>query len=245
MAIPAKLNARIESFLGKKSKSQGGFAPVGEKDLEELSEILRGLIKAKYEEDPDGDLPVSYELIDRTRFENTHWCRIPHAKDDAENDLMHLCTSLRAATANLSIAQGQVDRVQRTLEYGVRERMQEGGVVRFGERTYEGRNPKTDHTALAQEARAILEVFVAANPPEVRSDYKIQEAWEQKAKRALEPKLGMKVKVRAFTPSKSPGKISVSVELFGIEENDKNRRVGFYMDEPAVTSQIKASSPSP
>jgi hypothetical protein len=235
MTIPAKISARIEAFLAEKSKSEGGFAPVGQKDMEQLSSLLEALLAAKYEKDPDGDLPVSFQLVDRTRFENTHFWMIPHAKDEAENDLSHIRSRLRAACANLSIAQGQIDRVQRSLDYGVAERMESGRAIQFGDHIYERRTALTNHATMAEAARKHLKAFVESNPPDIRASYQEKEAWEEKGQRALEAKLGGPVRVRAFAAIKNAGKISISVELLGVAEKDKHRRVGFFIDDPRAT----------
>ncbi|KWT98056.1 MULTISPECIES: hypothetical protein [unclassified Variovorax] len=69
MTTKATLLRRIDAFLKTKKKSDGGFAPVDPKEMEDLYAIVRGLIEVKYEEDPDGDVPVEVILTDRTRFE--------------------------------------------------------------------------------------------------------------------------------------------------------------------------------
>lgn len=78
MAMPKRLQARIEKFLANKKKSSGGWAPVDEGEVEELSELVYAIIEAKYDKDPDGDLPVSAHLTDRTRYKLPFIMPIPH-----------------------------------------------------------------------------------------------------------------------------------------------------------------------
>jgi hypothetical protein len=86
MALPKKLQAKIEKFLADKKKSSGGWAPVDDGEIEELENIVYALIEAKYEKDPDGDLPVSAHLTDRTRFKLPVILPIPHTHS-AEGDV--------------------------------------------------------------------------------------------------------------------------------------------------------------
>lgn len=92
MALPKKLQAKIEKFLAGKKKSAGGWAPVDEGEIEELENIVYALIEAKYEKDPDGDLPVSAHLTDRTRFKLPVILPIPHTSrngPDEDVTVMH------------------------------------------------------------------------------------------------------------------------------------------------------------
>lgn len=57
----------IEEFLKIKSCSDGGYAPVGLNDIVLLRNILKSILDLKYERDADGDLPVGFILIDKTK----------------------------------------------------------------------------------------------------------------------------------------------------------------------------------
>lgn len=50
--------------------SKGGYAPVELQEIHDLNYIILKLLELKYERDPDGDLPVDFELVDRTRHYN-------------------------------------------------------------------------------------------------------------------------------------------------------------------------------
>lgn len=68
----------IDKFLAQRIPSHGGRAPVTEADFEALSIIINLLIESKWEPDADGDYPVEFHLVDRTRFEPAHFLDLPY-----------------------------------------------------------------------------------------------------------------------------------------------------------------------
>ena len=64
-----KLMEYIYGFLAEHRDSDGGWAPVTEQDLVQLDAIICLLIEAKWSPDTDGDRPISYRIVDRTREE--------------------------------------------------------------------------------------------------------------------------------------------------------------------------------
>jgi hypothetical protein len=101
MALTKKLQTQIEKFLENKKKSAGGFAPVDDGEIDELSEIVYALIEAKYQRDPDGDLPVSAHLTDRTRYKLPFILPIPHTRDEA---VPNVSAMLEAVDHHMSMA---------------------------------------------------------------------------------------------------------------------------------------------
>lgn len=69
---------KLERFLRERRRSSGGYAEVRPKDMDGLYKIFRELIELKFEKDPDGDLPVEFKLVDRTRFEPMHFEVVPY-----------------------------------------------------------------------------------------------------------------------------------------------------------------------
>jgi hypothetical protein len=236
MTLPAKLTKRIEAFLAERSVSEGGFAPVGDKDLESMVGIMHALVEAKYEQDPDGDLPVSFHLVDRTRYQNTHFALIPHTRDAQHHDLQHLNQCLRAACMNLAIAQNQVEQVQRDMQLSVVEAMTNGSTVNFGKGVYERRTSLTDHSALAGKAKDLLQAYVAKQPP-VLGDFKKSQEWIEQAQKAISKRLDSPVRVRAHTSFRKPEDTVVSVELLGIHEEDTHRHVRFVIPTPTPVAK--------
>lgn len=98
----AALLARVEEFGRERVPSTGGWAPVKPEEVSELAGILNDVIAAKYDPDPDGDLPINFQLVDRTRFERAHFFLIPYthgAKTPAEYD-----AAIDEAMGNLKMA---------------------------------------------------------------------------------------------------------------------------------------------
>lgn len=78
MTTKKLLNILIDEFLAVRRESDGGYAPVTEMDLEQLDTIIYKLIGMKWAIDPDGDLPIDFKIIDRTRFEPLHYEPVPY-----------------------------------------------------------------------------------------------------------------------------------------------------------------------
>lgn len=121
MAIPVKLIQRIDAFLAVRKKSDGGFAPVTETEMEELDEIVGGLIAAKYEKDPDGDLPVRYKLLDRTRYDPDHY--VPVASTVRAKDWQEYIEPLADAMTNVRIATDRADILMRCMREHRRQQL--------------------------------------------------------------------------------------------------------------------------
>lgn len=112
----------LDAFLAEgRSRSSGGFAPVHKTDVEKLWDIFVAILEAKYERDPDGDLPIRFELTDWTRFEFRRWLQLPQMKridqlEDPEARADAWADRLRAALANMrqaaeiAAAEGDIQR---------------------------------------------------------------------------------------------------------------------------------------
>lgn len=96
MAEKVELADMINTFLKERRESDGGWAPVTEKDIDQLHEILGTLLTAKWGEDPDGDLPISVRVVDRTREHVPFFFPIPY--DDALKAFDYTITNLAIAT---------------------------------------------------------------------------------------------------------------------------------------------------
>ncbi len=67
------LQKRIDAFLSNKKKKQGtGWPKVTPGEISDLCDIFNALIKAKYQRDADGDLPLKIWITDRTRNASLH-----------------------------------------------------------------------------------------------------------------------------------------------------------------------------
>jgi hypothetical protein len=104
----------IDRFLAERRESDGGYAPVTESDLNKLYAIISRLVRMKWGMDPDGDRPIEWKLIDRTRFERMHYVPIPYehkAKGEAVFDRLHF------VALNASIANRDLDTTLKLLEF--------------------------------------------------------------------------------------------------------------------------------
>jgi len=73
------LDRLIDRFLAERRESDaGGWAPVTLADIERLHIILNKIIRMKWGADPDGDRPINWQLIDRTKFEPMHYDPVPY-----------------------------------------------------------------------------------------------------------------------------------------------------------------------
>lgn len=67
------------SWLSKpKIDSDGGYAKVSDADFAELADLIQVLIKARWEGDEDGDLPIEYTLVNRTTHHRLHFRPVPY-----------------------------------------------------------------------------------------------------------------------------------------------------------------------
>lgn len=117
---------RFASWLrGPKIDSDGGYAKVSDADFGELADLIHVLVKARWGEDEDGDLPVEVTLVNRTTHKRLLFVPVPYGwsghddgipSDSPEAFLLDAKEHL-ARQVNLSIAQGNtssmVDRLIR------------------------------------------------------------------------------------------------------------------------------------
>lgn len=119
------LQDRIEKFIAVKSESSGGWAPATYDEMWELHGIVMDIVAAKYEKDPDGDLPIEATLVNRCETYALHYDPLPylHCGDEAPS-LKEINEVLRTARMNLGMAQDDVERTLRQLDLYVRDNEQ-------------------------------------------------------------------------------------------------------------------------
>jgi hypothetical protein len=79
------LRDKIEGFLSARRRSRGGWAEVTSKDVEDLGEIVYDLIALKCDSDPDGDLPIEVEIINRRTHMRSHFEPVPYEYDKPDH----------------------------------------------------------------------------------------------------------------------------------------------------------------
>lgn len=245
MSIPSKLANKIEDFLYERSLSDGGYAPVGKQDLEKLAEIISLIMEAKYEADPDGDLPVNFELFDRTKYRRDHFSPLPHLHH-VEGDVKTLMRALRLATSNLETAQDQVKSVTRQIEYSLSERMEQGKVVGYGDNVYEKHVPGINsRQELVEKLSAALEEQMKLNPlsGEIIEDFTQKKQWESKVEKALTEDLNTAISVSVNQPFRNTEDgVKVLARLVGLAYGEQEKMLGAVVKVP---EQTKPRSPSP
>ena len=111
--MTSTLQTMIDKFLSGRRHSSGGWAEVRLEDIKALCDILSMLIKKKFAPDPDGDVPVEYLLVDRTRFERVSFEPVPyHHKAQSPGEKQEI---LDAHLFNLDVAHEAVIRMHRIL----------------------------------------------------------------------------------------------------------------------------------
>lgn len=219
--LPKPLIAALEKFLATRSKSSGGYAPVADKDIEDLNRIVRLLIEKKYEPDPDGDLPVTFRFIDRTKYQGSHFLLIPHlhsASNEATPDAQAAFRAIEAAHVNLQMAQDQLRQTMHDFQFMVMEPMAAGREVRAGERVYQQSHPygiPAMGDLLLTEARAYLKKVGVPALREATEAFDRRDAFTNPASTALSKKMGLAVQVKIFTGSRAPHPWRMNVEMPG------------------------------
>lgn len=117
----------VTEFIAVRKESKGGYAPVETDEVRQLAEIMKSLIELKYEEDPDGDMPIEFRIVDRTRFEShifdtvpyDSWCMKDTFDEDSEDvdkqKKEHDLRRLRKLHFNASVANDRLDRSMRLI----------------------------------------------------------------------------------------------------------------------------------
>jgi len=112
------LDGLIDRFLEDHRESDGGYAKVTTEDIHLLYEIVRELIAFKCEEDPDGDLPIEFEIVNRRTHEPMHYGQVPYRDGiDGCREPIPFMEMMRILQMNLSIAASRLDN-EFQVEYG-------------------------------------------------------------------------------------------------------------------------------
>lgn len=106
---------RIHSWLDQERQSTGGWAEITDDDISELWHIIDELIHLKCQKDPDGDVPIEFTLVDRTKYERMHFHAVPYDREvGTEQERFDV---VRGHWANASIATNRLDQAMRMYEF--------------------------------------------------------------------------------------------------------------------------------
>lgn len=101
-----RINSLLDRFLEERRTSDGGWAPVTRYDFTQLNAILRALIEAKWNADPDGDRPIDFLIVDRTRYRPIQYFPVPYDHDDAPKKETY--ETMNSLLTNLDMASREV-----------------------------------------------------------------------------------------------------------------------------------------
>ena len=81
----------MHAWLNQPRESSGGWAEITDDDFDELGYLVDGLIALKCEKDPDGDRPIDFKLINRTKDEPMHFRSVPYTRsDNTEEEILDI-----------------------------------------------------------------------------------------------------------------------------------------------------------
>lgn len=96
----------IKEFINNPIEDNpSGWPHVNEKDISSLFNIFLGIIEFHFPRDIDGDLPIEFEIIDRTKYEGNHFFKIPYLhKNDFDLYFDKVATNASIAINKLNFA---------------------------------------------------------------------------------------------------------------------------------------------
>ncbi len=105
----------IDQFLAEPRESHGGWAEINDADIELLEKVIHALIRAKCQQDPDGDYPFTFQVVDRTKFERMSFRPVEiDTKGSSEQDLENI---LDTCWFNLGLAHNALDTFMRVRRF--------------------------------------------------------------------------------------------------------------------------------
>jgi hypothetical protein len=93
-----KVHNLVDQFLAKGRLSDGGYAPFTREDERLLHELLCALDEAKFQRDPDGDTPLNWVIINRTKYQPHHYVRVPYTHENLDGAFRDSLLNLEMAT---------------------------------------------------------------------------------------------------------------------------------------------------
>jgi hypothetical protein len=97
-----KLLGEIAAFLEeRKEQVDDGWTEVTDRELRGLSRILSNLVVLKWARDVDGDLPIRWQLYDKTRYEYVLGLNLP--RDNPSRCIKMLAGHLMSVSQRLDI----------------------------------------------------------------------------------------------------------------------------------------------
>jgi len=116
-----KLLVLLNNFLasGQNSDPHGGWSPVSNDEMSELQNIIYALIRLKWAEDNDGDLPIEFKLINRNVSHRLNYIPMPYTHHD-DITIQEVNEALQIASINLSVAFNEMERTNNLVSWHLR-----------------------------------------------------------------------------------------------------------------------------
>lgn len=122
-AMPKEqLFEEIESFIADRKLAKNASWPeVKIEEIHIINRLIQALLELKYERDVDGDLPIDWAIVDRTKYYHPFLAfselKYPHKMMDTDE----LMSGLRDRSINLSIAEDELKKFTNYIEAIFRE----------------------------------------------------------------------------------------------------------------------------
>lgn len=95
------LLSRINRFLKHRRKSNGGWAEITPDDISLLHDVCYELVKAKCEQDADGDRPIQVNIVNRRLY----WpCHYLHTRYEYKLEDEEFPREIQSRMANVNMA---------------------------------------------------------------------------------------------------------------------------------------------
>lgn len=115
-----RLASKIDKFIKDRRRSEGGWPPVADGDIQQLYEVIRAIINAKFDLDPDGSSVIEFRIVDRSKGWMPYFQAMPYShKIDNDGDWE---TLFEIALNNLGEAQRAIDTALRVRKLLCREK---------------------------------------------------------------------------------------------------------------------------
>lgn len=115
-----KAHKALDAFLKEGRESKGGdWAAFTTNDELDLYVLMDAIAKAKFEEDSDGDRPLSYKMVNRTHQQPLYYTPLPYLYK--AKTLLDIQKYMRLASMNLNIATEDMRALNATFEDFSRE----------------------------------------------------------------------------------------------------------------------------
>ena len=195
MTTKEGLFSKLEDFLKTRKTSDGGYADVADDEMSQLVDIVRDVLELKYERDPDGDMPVEFQLVDRTRYQAPLFMPVRRTdkpyKNESEMDLRLQAIDRYGSIASWAV-QMQAHQV-RGVQIDLNDATERHSPLKFNGVTYRVPAPKgLTNEQVKEVARQVLDQAIADGDM-CPKDYLERQKWAGQLASEIEKRLSIRV----------------------------------------------------